>query len=335
MANDEHVRILKEGAAIWNAWREEHPEIEPDLHGADLKGCPLEEKGLRVADIDKIPVIELNDLMVCELQGANIVITNLRYVNLEGADLSEANLGWTDLRGADLKNANLRNARLDHAHMVDTNLDGAILTGCTVFGISAWNLKGEPLDQSNLIITRRGEPIITVDNLEVAQFIYLLINHKKLRAVIDSVIKKGVLILGPFENGGLEILKSIATKLRESGYLPIIFDFVKPEARNYTETVMTLAGLSRFVIVNLSGPSIPQELYAIVQNFKVPVSPIIEDGKKSYSMFVDLLENDWVLEPTKFSSKEQLNDILLSRIIEPAEKKYKERQRVRSRYFNQ
>jgi len=40
MANDEHVRILKEGAAIWNAWREEHPEIKPDLHGADLKGCP-------------------------------------------------------------------------------------------------------------------------------------------------------------------------------------------------------------------------------------------------------------------------------------------------------
>jgi uncharacterized protein YjbI with pentapeptide repeats len=165
MANSNHVRIIRKGPGVWNSWREENPGIIPDLSGANLCGIPVMKQGLRVADIDKISVLELDNQMVCELEGASIVITNLRYANLSGVDLSGANLRLSDLRGANLSNADLRNAQLDHAHMVDTNLDNAILTGCSVFGISAWNLKGKPADQSNLIVSRLGEPIITVDNL--------------------------------------------------------------------------------------------------------------------------------------------------------------------------
>ena len=47
----------------------------------------------------------------------------------------------------------------------------------------------------------------------------------------------------------------LETALRQSGYLPMIFEFERPEDRNYTETVRTLAGLARFVVVDLSGPS--------------------------------------------------------------------------------
>ena len=36
--------------------------------------------------------------------------------------------------------------------------------------------------------------------------------------------------------------------------------FERPDNREFTETIMTLAGLSRFVIVELSGPSVPNEL---------------------------------------------------------------------------
>ena len=36
MANDEHVALLKQGVAAWNAWRDENPDIRPDLSGADL-----------------------------------------------------------------------------------------------------------------------------------------------------------------------------------------------------------------------------------------------------------------------------------------------------------
>ena len=75
---------------------------------------------------------------------------------------------------------------------------GADLTGCRVYGISAWDLKLDGAEQKNLIITPHGEPEITVDNLEVAQFIYLLLNNEKIRHVIDTITSKVVLILGRF-----------------------------------------------------------------------------------------------------------------------------------------
>ena len=44
----------------------------------------------------------------------------------------------------------------------------------------------------------RGEPDITVDNIEVAQFVYLILHNEKIRDMIDTVGYKGVLILGRF-----------------------------------------------------------------------------------------------------------------------------------------
>ena len=40
--------------------------------------------------------------------------------------------------------------------------------------------------------------MITVDDLEVAQFIYLLLNRRKLRNVLTTLGEKAVLILGRF-----------------------------------------------------------------------------------------------------------------------------------------
>src|SRR5271166_6552496 len=41
-------------------------------------------------------------------------------------------------------------------------------------GISAWNVKlNERTKQQDLIITQEGEPEVTVDDLEVAQFVHL------------------------------------------------------------------------------------------------------------------------------------------------------------------
>jgi uncharacterized protein YjbI with pentapeptide repeats len=84
------------------------------------------------------------------------------------------------------------------AKLVDTHLTGADLTGCFVYGVSAWGLKLEGAKQQNLIITNlaENEPEITVDNLGVAQFIYLMLNNEKVRDVIDTITSKAVLILG-------------------------------------------------------------------------------------------------------------------------------------------
>ena len=40
MADEEQLKILRQGIAAWNKWREENPEA-PDLRGADLRGAIL------------------------------------------------------------------------------------------------------------------------------------------------------------------------------------------------------------------------------------------------------------------------------------------------------
>jgi uncharacterized protein YjbI with pentapeptide repeats len=290
--------------------------VGANLFEANLYGANLREADLRLA------YLGLADLRLANLNWANLCNANLRSANLR-----EADFGWADLGLADLSGAELIKANLSGAGLIETNLERAILTGCRVYGVSAWNMKLNGADQNNLIITKIDEPTISVDNIEVAQFIYLILNHKKIREVIKSVTEKGVLILGRFGDGGLEVLHSIAAKLRELEYLPIIFDFDRPDNKNYTETIKILVGLSRFVIADLSGPSVPHELSAIVSHFKIPFILIIEEGKKPYSMHRDLLDNDWVLSPIiEFKNKDHLIEMIPSRIIEPAEEKCIERQ---------
>jgi Pentapeptide repeats (8 copies) len=243
------------------------------------------------------------------------------------ADLTDVDLTDADLSGANLSEANLTQANLQYSILVKTNFTGTTLTGCSIYGISVWGTNLEGAKQLNLNISDVNEPTVIVDNLEVAQFIYLLLNHKKLRNVLNAITERGVLILGRFGGGGLEVLEAIATKLRELKYQPFIFDFDRPADRNYTETVKTLVGLSRFVIVDLSGPSVPQELYATVPHFKIPFVPIIEESRRQYSMFVDILEYPWVLNPpVRFVDVEHLVRAMPKKIIAPAEKWVKDRQ---------
>jgi Pentapeptide repeats (8 copies) len=275
------------------------------------------------------------DLYGADLSEAKLHGAILRQVNLCDANLSRANLRKVDFEDATLINADLRGAELNGATLVRTNLEKANLTGCSIYGISVWNVQLIDTNQLNLIITDEGEPTITVDNLEIAQFIYLLLEHKKIREVLNSVMERGVLLLGRFGNGGLELLQSVAEKLRDEKYLPMIFDFDRPDSRNYTETVKTLVGLSRFVIVDLSGPSVPQEPYSTIPHFKIPFVPIIEKRRRIYSMFPDLLEYPWVLKPVvEFENKEHSRDLLLPSVIKPAEEKFKERQALLQQLFH-
>jgi hypothetical protein len=117
---------------------------------------------------------------------AHLSEANLHEANLINVDLSVASL-WR----ANLTKANLSGANLSGALLVNTDLTGADLTGCRIHGISAWNLKLEQTKQQNLVITHENEPVITVDKIEVAQFIYLLVHNEKIRDVIDTITSKG------------------------------------------------------------------------------------------------------------------------------------------------
>jgi len=317
--------------------------IKAKLSRANLYGANLTNVNLIGADLSEA---NLNNALLPKEIISETILTGafLREVDLSGVDLSKKDLSKVDLSGANLKQTNLTNTILQGATLTNANLNGALLlqtnlehanlNGCSVYGISVWDVHLEGASQSSLIISDENEPTTTVDDLEIAQFIYLLLNHKKLRNAIIAVTERGVLLLGRFSDGGLKLLQAIAVKLREENYLPIIFDFDRPDNRDFTETIMTLAGLSRFVIVDLSGPSVPNELRATIPHFKIPFVPIIEEGRKVYSMFPDLLGYPWVLPPVEFSSKEQLIEFLAVRVIEPAEVKSRERQALLHQLFD-
>ncbi len=267
----EGLDLLHQGVEVWNQWRKEHPDIMPILYEANF---------------------DTSNLNGINFSGAYLVGAHFKVAKLVGANLSRASLSRADLWGANLSGADLTGADLSGATLIRTNLSRATLVDCSVYGISVWEVQLEGAKQENLLVTDRGEPTVTVDNLEVAQFIYLLLNHKKL---CDE----------------------------------------RPQDRNYTETVKTLAGLSRFIIADLSGPSVPQELYATVPHFKIPLVPIIEASRKPYPMAVDILEYPWVVRPpVTFATTEELLEQLPTKVLAPAEEKHQARQKLLDELFD-
>jgi len=176
------------------------------------------------------------------------------------------------------------------------------------------------------MITKSLEPTITVDDLEVAQFLYLLLNNQKIRHVIDTITSKVVLILGNFKPERKAILDAIRDELRRRDYLPVLFDFEKPSNRDITETVSTLAHMARFVIADITdAKSIPQELMAIVPSLpSVPVQPLLLASQREYGMFEHFKRYPWVLEPYLYVDQDRLLAAITERVIGPAAKKAKE-----------
>jgi hypothetical protein len=332
MANKDQLRIVRLGAEAWNDWWKEnfYKQIAIDLSGADLQGTKLIGAKLCIADLSGA------DLQGTALNGANLIGANLSGANLRkadlqgtdlinayliGADLSEADLSRADFSRANLSGANLSGADLSRATLVETNLERSILTGCNIYGISAWDLRLEDAKQNDLIIKPPNKHAIAADNLEVAQFIYLLLDNKKIRDAIDTIGKKAVLILGRFTPERKAVLDALRVELRKRGYLPILFDFDKPTTKDFTETIRILAGMSLFVIADISNPkSSPLELQATVPDYMVPFVTIIQEGEEPFAMFNDLqIKYDkWVLPTRKYDSLDSLIRNLDKAIITPA-----------------
>lgn len=310
-----------------------------ELSKADFSGCNLSYAVLRDAQLHETKFMgaTLNHADLCDafllkadfrgaqLSDANLTGADARLTDFRDAVLERAKLVEAGLYQARFNRANLRDADLRFAQPVRTTFMGADLTGSFIHGISTWTVDLTDAKQENLVITQPGEPRLTVDNLEVAQFIYLLLTNRKLRDVIDTVGRKAVLILGRFTPERKAVLEAIRDELRRENYLPILFDFDVPETRDVTETVTLLAHMSRFIIADLTEPSsIPKELELIVPRLEVPVIPLIENTERPYSMFGDYRKYDWVLDIYEYEGLDGLIESLKDNVISPAEAKARE-----------
>jgi uncharacterized protein YjbI with pentapeptide repeats len=97
MPNDDHIAVLRGGAAAWNAWRAERGEM-PDLSRAGLRGLDLIEFDLSQADLRQ-----------ADLRGTNLSQANLSRAHLNGANFFKAVLDGADLAGAFLYEAQFLN----------------------------------------------------------------------------------------------------------------------------------------------------------------------------------------------------------------------------------
>ena len=88
MANPEHVDILKQGVDAWNAWRQDNPDLAPDLSHADPHGANLSDANLSNANLSNA------NLSVANLEGVDLwrLVRSFRYANVDRVKNAPAGL---------------------------------------------------------------------------------------------------------------------------------------------------------------------------------------------------------------------------------------------------
>lgn len=126
MADEEHVKVLKQGPDKFAAWRQAHPKVRLDFEGANLKRAKLLEVDLRSANF-RGTNLELSDfrwadLQDCDFTGAQLARADFHKADLTNAKLTKANLKLTNFEDANLTNADLAFAIFSHTKLRNTDL---------------------------------------------------------------------------------------------------------------------------------------------------------------------------------------------------------------------
>ena len=124
MADQEQLRILKQGGGAWNTWRSQAGNTHIALSGVDLRETNLFMADLSNADLSGAHLSEAN------LGGANLGGADLTRAILHDATLIGANLTRARLIGANLLGAGVTDVDLNGAHLFETTLSNVDLSGC-------------------------------------------------------------------------------------------------------------------------------------------------------------------------------------------------------------
>src|SRR5262249_34237399 len=259
------------------------------------------------------------------LKGANFHQAILAKTNLSRAKLQRANFCRTDFYETDFRKAKLNGANLQGVQFANTDLRGADLSACRVYGLSAWDLRTDDKTKQNRLrilyralgTRSKAEEKAIVDSVDLASFMYMTLNNRNIARVFNQTGRQWVLLLGRF-GARLRVLSRLRKELKRLDYVPIVFDFSRPQNTDLIETVVLLAGMSAFVIVDITDPrSTPMELQAIAPTFGVP-APIIRRGHTEFATFSSLRKEFWVLPTFKYRDIDHLIDLLRRSIVPKA-----------------
>nr|WP_319375520.1 pentapeptide repeat-containing protein [uncultured Methanoregula sp.] len=273
---------------------------------------------------------------------ANLKKAHLRDANLNNSNISNADFTWTNLRSSKIQDAIIYNTNMSRANMswaelqgtkfnetdftyslfVESDINKTVFENCTIYGISAWDLKGSPKKISNLTITKPHEPKITIDSLEFAQFMYFLINNKDIHKILSGIKSKIVLIMGHYSNNNSDIIDVIFTQLKNFNKVPVLLDFDKPLKKEFFPTLRVLAQLSQFIIADISdvkgvGPALSMFL---PQLSSVPIIIIKNKNTEKDSILEKVFDSYSNISPiVYFNDKFEINEVFKNKIIYPAE----------------
>jgi hypothetical protein len=307
---------------------------DTDLRGADLRDAVLSHADLYDASLRGA------DLTGADLRHTDLGDTDLTRANLSGANLREASLRSADLRDANLSGADLRGACLEQAVLVRADLRGADLSGAGVHGVSAWDLKSDGATRwRDLVLMPPWQPVLTTDDLELAQLICLLAYGRKTRTVLEAVTSRVVLILGSSEAGSKPAVEAVKEALREqaAAYVPVVLDLGPPSGRGALETLACLAPIARFAIGELSfagASGLRPELVEILQRAAVPLAPVVcqafGDGGTPRVAGARQRQPSLVLPTFGYRDIRHLTAALDRKVIAPVEAKVRGMRRIRA-----
>ncbi|WP_417377065.1 pentapeptide repeat-containing protein [Gimesia maris] len=132
MANPDHVKIVKLGAARLAEWQEENPNVLLDLSDCDLEEIDLSGANLHLANLENARLSRVN-LSGAVLNMVNFSSATLRNSSAQGivfyqSDLSNAKLSNINLRSADFRFANLKKTYLCDSDLFSAVFDYGTLT---------------------------------------------------------------------------------------------------------------------------------------------------------------------------------------------------------------
>jgi uncharacterized protein YjbI with pentapeptide repeats len=316
--------------------------FKANLSQADLAGANLNGADLSAAFLIKANMSGTSLISAC-LKGANLGQASLFRAKLQRAvlkeasffksDLSEADLSEADLEGANLqeavlektnlRSANAARANLCFATLLRVNLEGAVLDKCAVYGTSLWDVNMVETRQRDLDIMPAQQPILSVDSLQTAQLVGMLLHHEQARYEVFTITLNTVLVIGRFPEERRPVLDAIKEALRRGEYSPLVLDFHLPGSGDKNEIVKTLGRMSRFVVADLTEDRrIAETLDAVVHFLpSIPIQPIGQAAREQIELDSHYLKYRWVLTFWPFQGADDLAARFSGEVVAPAERR--------------
>ena len=267
MANEEHLKILEQGVDVWNKWREENPNITPDLshinfHDKDLRKINLQKADLssaiffnnNLSNANFTDVQAYNSLFDCSnLQKANFKNAALnkasfRHTKAQNSNFDSSHIWESDFQLADLRWANFYSAKAQHTLFDKANLQNTIF-------------RSADLKNSDLSETKLQRADLSNARLECVRFSFGSLDHAIIEHtnLINAIFYDSSLSRTIFSYSNLTSSRITTTNLHKTHFSSCILTGVKIDQKtNFNKVIGCQIGVNGFYSAETNSAALTQ-----------------------------------------------------------------------------